>query len=481
LRFDELNLISPLLSALAAEGYESPTPVQAASIPPILEGKDLLGCAQTGTGKTAAFALPILQKLSARQTQGPRSVRALILSPTRELAVQIQESFVAYGRNLNLVSTTIFGGVGESPQKAALRRGVDIVIATPGRLLDLLGQRALTLDKLEHFVLDEADRMLDMGFVTDVRKICQYIPQKRQTLLFSATMPNEIRKLADSLLRDPVRVEVARVSSTAEKIDQGVYHIPRESKGALLRTILSDRELSRVLVFTRTKHGADRVCQTLARFRIPAEAIHGNKSQNARQRSLSRFKDGEARVLVATDLASRGIDVDGVSHVINYDLPADSETYVHRIGRTARAGASGISLSFCAPEDRPLLRDIEKLIRQSIRVLQNPVIEDVRPTGPEPEQRDEDRRGRPQQNRRDGRQGRGEGSRDHGDRSADRRLAPSDRSQPKAYLEGGRSASDRGDGQTQNAGRPNKFGKKRGNRSFAKGKSVKREYYSNGR
>jgi ATP-dependent RNA helicase RhlE len=499
LRFTDLNLIPPLLSALAAEGYENPTPIQAASIPPLLEGKDVLGCAQTGTGKTAAFALPLLQKLSARPVTGPRSVRALILSPTRELAVQIHESFQSYGRNLDLRSTTIFGGVGESPQKAALRRGVDIVIATPGRLLDLLGQRALTLDRLEHFVLDEADRMLDMGFVTDVRKICAYLPAKRQTLLFSATMPPEIRKLADSLLRNPVSVEVARVSSTAEKIDQGVYHIHREAKGTLLRAVLSDTALTRVLVFTRTKHGADRVCRTLERYSIPAEAIHGNKSQNARQRSLNRFKDGEARVLVATDLASRGIDVDGVSHVINYDIPADSETYVHRIGRTARAGASGISLSFCAPEDRPLLRDIEKLIRQSIRVLENPAMEEALaavPSGPEPEER----RGRPQQGRNGGsrghqggrsdrndRGGRSEVRRDdsarrpegrsqapaHGDRSDERRMAPSDRSQPKIYLEGSRENGPRQGGDN----RPRKFGKK----PHRKGQNAKREYFSNGR
>ncbi len=374
LSFNTLNLNPSILSALEAEGYASPTPVQAASIPPILEGRDLLGCAQTGTGKTAAFALPTLHLLASRGTaQGPRPVRALVLTPTRELAVQIMESFTAYGANLRLKTAVIFGGVGEGAQKAQLRAGVDIVVATPGRLLDLLGQRALSLSQLELLILDEADRMLDMGFIHDVRRICQQVPARRQTLLFSATMPPEIRKLADSLLSDPVRVEVARVSSTAENIDQGVYLVGgKDGKAALLRRILSDRAMSRVLVFTRTKHGADRVRRNLEAHRIPAEAIHGNKSQNHRQRSLNGFKDGSVRVLVATDLAARGIDVDNVTHVINYDLPQEPETYVHRIGRTARAGATGVALSLCTPEDRSALKVIERLIRKTIRVLEAP-------------------------------------------------------------------------------------------------------------
>jgi ATP-dependent RNA helicase RhlE len=360
------------LSAVESEGYANPTPVQAASIPPILERRDLLGCAQTGTGKTAAFALPILQNLSASRPAHGRPIRALVLTPTRELALQIAESFAAYGKNLDLRMAVIFGGVGDGPQKAKLRAGVDILVATPGRLIDLLGQRALTLADLEIFTLDEADRMLDMGFVHDVRRICALLPAKRQTLLFSATMPNEIRKLADGLLRNPVKVEVTPVSSTAEKIEQSVYMVGKEGKPALLRHILADETVRRVLVFTRTKHGADRLKRSLEQHRIPAEAIHGNKSQNHRVRSLSSFKDGSTRVLVATDLAARGIDVDEITHVVNYDLPAEPETYVHRIGRTARAGHSGISFSFCGPDDRGNLQGIERLIRKRIQILPTP-------------------------------------------------------------------------------------------------------------
>jgi ATP-dependent RNA helicase RhlE len=383
LLFRDLNLIPSILSAVEAEGYTSPTPIQAAAIPPLLEGRDLVGVAQTGTGKTAAFALPMLQRLAQSKTGGGRPVRALILTPTRELALQIEESFTAYGKNLDLRHTVIFGGVGEAPQKAKLRSGVDIVVATPGRLLDLLGQRALTLQHLEIFTLDEADRMLDMGFVHDVKRICAMLPPRRQTLLFSATMPQEIRKLADGLLHQPVKVEVTPVSSTAEKIEQNVYHVSKDGKAGLLRHILADEAVTRVLVFTRTKHGADRLKRNLEQHGIPAEAIHGNKSQGARVRSLSNFKDGSSRVLVATDLAARGIDVDEISHVVNYDLPNEPETYVHRIGRTARAGRSGISYSFCTPDDRGFLHDIEKLIRMRIAVAATPAADAMR--APEPQ------------------------------------------------------------------------------------------------
>ena len=382
--FRDLNLIPSILSAVEAEGYTTPTPIQAAAIPPLLEGRDLVGCAQTGTGKTAAFALPILQRLSQNKTAGGHPIRALILTPTRELALQIGESFAVYGKNLALRHTVIFGGVGEAPQKSKLRAGVDIVVATPGRLLDLIGQRALSLSNLEIFTLDEADRMLDMGFVHDVRRICAMLPNKRQTLLFSATMPNEIRKLAEGLLHNPVKVEVTPVSSTAEKIDQNVYMVSKDGKAGLLRHILADETVTRVLVFTRTKHGADRLKRNLEQHGIPAEAIHGNKSQGARVRSLSNFKDGSSRVLVATDLAARGIDVEEISHVVNYDLPNEPESYVHRIGRTARAGHSGIAFSFCTPDDRAFLHDIERLIRMRIKVSALPAVSEMRT--PEPQE-----------------------------------------------------------------------------------------------
>ena len=391
--FRDLNLINPILSALEAEGYVTPTPVQAAAIKPILEGRDLIACAQTGTGKTAGFALPILQILAGKPAAapGPKRVRALVLSPTRELALQIAESFEAYGRNLNLRMAVVFGGVSDLPQKNKLRQGVDILVATPGRLLDLLGQQAVSLGQVEIFTLDEADRMLDMGFIHDVRRITALLPKDRQTLLFSATMPDEIRHLSSSMMRNPARVEVAAISSTADNIDQGVYFVARSSKATLLRQLLADAAISRVLVFTRTKHGADRVRKSLESHLIPAEAIHGNKSQNARQRSLSNFKDGSARVLVATDVAARGIDIDDISHVVNYDLPDVPETYVHRIGRTARAGASGISLSFCDSEERGLLKDIERLIKNPIRVLATPVLVDTAPPAGSGAGRDEAR------------------------------------------------------------------------------------------
>jgi ATP-dependent RNA helicase RhlE len=370
--FSDLRLIEPLVRAVAAEGYTSPTPIQAKAIPHLVDGRDLVGCARTGTGKTAAFALPILQRLHQKPShpgQGHhRPVRCLVLTPTRELAAQVGDSFASYGKNLHLKHSVIFGGVGQDPQVKALRNGVDILVATPGRLLDLLEQGLARLDQVEIFVLDEADRMLDMGFIHDVRRVIAKLPKDRQTLLFSATMPDEIRALAQNILRDPVRVEVAPVSSTAEKIDQSVWFVDKAGKRGLLEKLLADPSIARTLVFTRTKHGANRLAGQLAKANITAEAIHGNKSQGARERALGGFKRGDVRVLVATDIAARGIDVDGVTHVFNYDLPDVPEQYVHRIGRTARAGASGVAVSFCDGEERPLLHDIEKLIKAKVRV-----------------------------------------------------------------------------------------------------------------
>ena len=371
--FEKLNLIEPILRALTNEGYSKPTPIQEKAIPTLLERKDLLGCAQTGTGKTAAFAIPILQILHQDElfVKGPAGIKALILTPTRELAIQIGESFAAYGKHLRLRHTVIFGGVSQRPQTDALRSGVDILIATPGRLLDLMDQRFVKLQHLKMLVLDEADRMLDMGFIHDVKKIITRIPAKRQTILFSATMPSEIAKLADTILTNPVRVEVTPVSSTANLIQQAVYFVEKKDKRKLLLHLLQDRNIVTALVFARTKHGADRVAKDLVSSGIRAEAIHGNKSQGARQRALSNFKSQHTRVLVATDIAARGIDVEELSHVINYELPNVPETYVHRIGRTGRAGAQGISLSFCDEEEKEYLHDIHKLIRKTI-----PVVED---------------------------------------------------------------------------------------------------------
>jgi ATP-dependent RNA helicase RhlE len=384
--FNDLNLIEPILKALSTEGYTTPTPIQAQAIPIVLQGKDLLGCAQTGTGKTAAFAIPILQLLQEKRPLQPAAaphngqrpsaqstipIRSLILTPTRELAIQIGESFVAYGRHTSMRHTVIFGGVSQQSQVEALRRGIDILIATPGRLLDLMQQRFVNLQNLEIFVLDEADRMLDMGFVTDVRKILTKLPPKHQTLFFSATMPPEIQKLADGILRNPTKVEVTPVSSTVEIIKQSIYYVDKLNKPSLLNFILRDKDIETVLVFTKTKHGADRIVRNLNNYRITAEAIHGNKSQNARQRALFNFKNRRTRVLVATDIAARGIDIDDLTHVINYDLPNIPETYVHRIGRTGRAGASGTAMSFCDLEEREYLRDIQRVIS-----LQIPVVEE---------------------------------------------------------------------------------------------------------
>ncbi|MBC6989738.1 DEAD/DEAH box helicase [Hymenobacter sp. BT491] len=371
--FDELNLIQPILRALHEEGYTTPTPIQEQAIPHVLDGRDLLGVAQTGTGKTAAFTVPILQILhqTAQVERHSHSrIRCLVLTPTRELAIQIGESFAAYGRHLQLRHTVIFGGVGQLPQTNALKRGVEVVIATPGRLLDLMNQGFIDLRHIEVFVLDEADRMLDMGFINDIKRILPKLPTRRQTLFFSATMPPAIQELANTILRpNPIKVAVTPVSSTADTVTQSVFLVDKHDKPALLQHLLSDQKIRRVLVFTRTKHGADRVVKGLAQAKIPAEAIHGNKSQNHRQRALTNFKTGATRVLVATDIAARGIDVDELTHVINYEIPNEPETYVHRIGRTGRAGASGIAYSFVEEEERAYLQDIQRLIRRQLDVV----------------------------------------------------------------------------------------------------------------
>ena len=372
--FENLDLIEPILKALRTEGYTTPTPIQEQAIPYILQHRDLLGCAQTGTGKTAAFAIPILQLLflDKQKHKEQKQIKALILTPTRELAIQISESFTAYGKHTGLKNLVIFGGVSQNPQVDALRRGVDILIATPGRLLDLINQRYVHIDQIKMLILDEADRMLDMGFVHDVKKIIAKVPANRQTLFFSATMPNEIQSLADSILQKPAKVEVAPVSSTAETIQQSLFYVGKGDKKNLLLHILKDKEIKTLLVFTRTKHGADKVVKDLVRAGVTAEAIHGNKSQNARQRALTNFKNRSTRVLIATDIAARGIDIDELTHVVNYELPNIPETYVHRIGRTGRAGASGIALSFCDGEEEiDYLKDIHKLIAKEIPVDQD--------------------------------------------------------------------------------------------------------------
>ncbi len=369
--FNDLQLIEPILRALQEEGYQNPTPIQEQAIPIVLNGTDLLGCAQTGTGKTAAFSIPILQTLYKKSTQlsSQRAIRCLILTPTRELAIQIGDSIKAYGRHLPLRHTVIFGGVGQKPQTDALRNGVDILVATPGRLIDLINQGFVSLKSLSVFVLDEADRMLDMGFVHDVKRILTRIPEERQSLFFSATMPPEIQKLASTILKNPQKVEVAPVSSTADTIQQEVFFVSKDNKRNLLDSMLKKRMGNdSVLVFTRTKHGADRVVKDLLKLGHTAEAIHGNKAQNARQRALANFKSGKTRVLVATDIAARGIDIDSLAYVLNFDLPNVPETYVHRIGRTGRAGQNGTSFSFCMEEEIPYLRDIQKLIRKEIPV-----------------------------------------------------------------------------------------------------------------
>jgi ATP-dependent RNA helicase RhlE len=381
MQFSDLDLIDPILKALAEEGYSSPTPIQEQAIPILLSRRDLLGCAQTGTGKTAAFAIPILQLLNDernRNLKAPRRIKTLILTPTRELAIQIAESFTAYGRHLPLRHTVIFGGVSQHGQVNALKAGVDTLIATPGRLLDLMNQGFVSLRDVQFFVLDEADRMLDMGFIHDVKRVIAKLPERRQSLFFSATMPPDVAKLADTILHSPTKVEVTPVSSTADAIDQAMYFVSKEDKRKLLVHILNDQKIKSALVFARTKHGADKVVKDLLRAGIGAEAIHGNKSQNARQRALSNFKSRETRVLVATDIAARGIDVDELSHVINYELPNIPETYVHRIGRTGRAGHDGIALSFCDAEETDYLRDIHKLIGKRVPVIEDhPYVLDI--------------------------------------------------------------------------------------------------------
>ena len=368
--FKGLKLAEPILRALDDEGYSNPTPIQGKSIPSLIEGRDLLGVAQTGTGKTASFALPLLHRLSlTNQKAVSRKPRILILAPTRELATQISESIASYGRHLQLRTAVVFGGTSIRAQIQAMTRGVHILVATPGRFMDLMAQGHIRLDDVEAFVLDEADRMLDMGFIRDVKKIAAALPKKRQTILFSATMPKSVQGLADGLLNDPVRVEVAPAATTAEKVEQQVLFVSKDKKKALMDVLLSDKAIERVLIFTRTKRGADRVAKHLQNSGVQADAIHGNKAQNARQRALKGFKSGRIRALVATDIAARGIDVDGVTHVINFELPDDPESYVHRIGRTARAGATGTAISFCDMEERGTLKDIEKTIRQSVPVM----------------------------------------------------------------------------------------------------------------
>ncbi len=370
LSFDHLNLIEPLLKALKTSGYTNATPIQEKAIPAILQRKDLLGCAQTGTGKTAAFALPILQLLYEQRAQfKTKAVRALVLAPTRELAIQVADSFGQYGKHTGIRHTAIYGGVSQHQQTQVLRRGVDVLIATPGRLLDLVIQGHINLQHIQFLVLDEADRMLDMGFINDIRKILSRIPAERQTVFFSATMPTEVQHLVNSILRDPVRIEVTPVSSTAVTIDQSVYFVEKINKRALLQHIIREKNMENVLVFTRTKHGADKVAKDLNRGGIMAEALHGNKSQNARQRALSNFKARTTRVLVATDIAARGIDVRDLPFVINYELPDCAETYVHRIGRTGRAGATGEALTFCDSEERDQLKDIRKISKSPINVV----------------------------------------------------------------------------------------------------------------
>ena len=400
--FAGLELAQPILRAIADEGYTTPTPIQGKSIPPLLEGRDLLGVAQTGTGKTAAFALPLLHRLAENAARPQHCLpRALILAPTRELAAQIGDSLRTYGRHLNLRTTVIFGGTSARPQIKALANGVDVLVATPGRLLDLMNQRRLRLDAVEVFILDEADRMLDMGFIHDVRKIAAALPRRRQTVLFSATMPKSVQCLADGLLSDPVQVEVAPSATTVEKVEQRVLFVAKDKKRALLSELLNDKGIERVLIFTRTKHGADRVARHLHHSGIQSDAIHGNKAQNARQRALEGFRSGRIRALVATDIAARGIDVEGVTHVINFELPNEPESYVHRIGRTARAGAAGIAISFCDHDERAYLRDIEKTIRQNVPVIEDhPYHAAEIANDPGPVKRGPQRKKRPGQRRR---------------------------------------------------------------------------------
>ncbi len=379
--FTDLNLIAPLLNSIARQGYSQPTPIQEKAIPHILAGRDILGCAQTGTGKTAAFALPILQLLSNQENINSKGIKALILAPTRELALQIYQSFEAYGSNMNLKYALIFGGVSQQGQVNSIRKGANVVIATPGRLIDLIEQGHVNLNSVEYFVLDEADRMLDMGFIHDIRSIIADLPVKKQTIFLSATLSPEIRKLADKLLHTPVYITIEPVTSTSSLIEQGIYYVNKENKRALLKYILKDAMIENALVFTRTKRGADKVVKELNLNQIKAEAIHGNKSQNARERALKCFRNRTTRVLVATDIASRGIDIDNLTHVINYELPEEAATYVHRIGRTGRAGASGKAVSFCSPDEVSYLRGITKLLHKDIAEIKgHPFVDTMKPS-----------------------------------------------------------------------------------------------------
>jgi ATP-dependent RNA helicase RhlE len=376
--FESLGLSAPLLRAVAAEGYASPTPIQARAVPHVLAGRDLFGCAQTGTGKTAAFALPLIERmLASPRNRTARRCRTLVLAPTRELAGQIHKCFLAYGRHAGLKAAVIHGGVSQRPQADALMHGVDVLVATPGRLLDLTGQRLVDLRSVEFLVLDEADRMLDMGFIHDVRRIVAMLPVNRQTLFFSATLPAEVRQLADSMLRDPLEVKTAVQSTPAETVSQSVFFLPKSEKRAMLVRLLKEERMGRVIVFTRTKHGADKLHRDLDKAGISAAAIHGNKSQNQRERALAAFKSPRPPVLIATDIAARGIDVDRVSHVVNFELPHEPETYVHRIGRTGRAGQTGEAVSFCDHDERPRLKAIEHLLRKSIPKRNDPPAEAV--------------------------------------------------------------------------------------------------------
>jgi ATP-dependent RNA helicase RhlE len=461
MQFSDLSLIDPILKALAEEGYSQPTPIQEQAIPILLNNRDLLGCAQTGTGKTAAFAIPILQLMQEEQnrnTKAPRRIRTLVLTPTRELAIQINESFAAYGRHLNLRHTVIFGGVSQHSQVNTIKAGLDILIATPGRLLDLMNQGFVSLRDVQFFVLDEADRMLDMGFIHDVKKVIARLPEKRQSLFFSATMPPDVAKLADSILNRPAKVEVTPVSSTAETIQQAVYFVDKEDKRKLLAHILEDQNIKSVLVFARTKHGADKVAKDLLKAGIKAEAIHGNKSQNARQRALSNFKSRETRVLVATDIAARGIDVDELSHVINYELPNVPETYVHRIGRTGRAGHDGIALSFCEQEETSYLKDIHKLIGKPVPVISNhPYVAQVNMaihTPPPPQRQGQGRNGGG-----NARGGHGQGRSGEGRSERPIQRAGADRHDGRASSANGTSRGGNSGGQN------NRYGNSRSNRT----------------
>ena len=373
--FTTLGVAEPLLRALASENYLHPTPIQTQAVPAILAGRDVLGLAQTGTGKTAAFGLPLLQRLAANQTvAGPHTVRALILAPTRELAIQIHDSLKIYGRHLKLRHAVILGGVSQNRQVDALRHGVDVLVATPGRLLDLVKQKHVRLGAVTTLVIDEADRMFDMGFIRDVRKIVGHLPRQRHSMLFSATMPDEVSHLVREILHDPLRIDISPQKVAAERIDQRVYHVETKDKRSLLNSLLRDPAMARVIVFTRTKHGANKVTETLQKSGFTAAAIHGNKSQNARQRALEDFRSGRSRILVATDIAARGIDIDDISHVVNFELPDIAESYVHRIGRTARAGAGGIAIAFCDPSERASLKAIERLVKCPLQVIGAPAL-----------------------------------------------------------------------------------------------------------